>query len=194
MVSCSCKFFQIKILMFTKLMTFIQLLQYNTPNIMYVFKHFPGITSPSPFDDETLSLGSFSLRIPGCTLKDCIKIGHGKYKWRSWKSHGKVMEIDGSSKLETLLLNVFLVDRGECFNPQKPFHCWLVYGYWCIHEFWMMKCGYNDFQRQTFAGIREPLCCCSSLTVDVILDGKPVWFLQCLSILYSCDVCQFSGS
>ena len=35
-------------LTFLKLMNFLQQMQYNAPNRMYVFQNFPGVTSPEP--------------------------------------------------------------------------------------------------------------------------------------------------
>ena len=85
-------------LKFTKLMIFMQKLQYNAPDLVYGFQKISRVTTWTPFNDGTqnyqllkIFLGVPSLQNRGCVLKDSInKVmenaneGHR----RSWESHG----------------------------------------------------------------------------------------------------------
>ena len=120
MVSYSCTFK--KKLKFTKLMIFMQQLQYKALNLMYVFPNFSG--TPDPFSDGThnyQSPRSLPLQNRGCVLKDSINIGHGKCEFRSSKSHGNWSCLQNGDPATTkkklpLLLTEILLHGGFSFQ------------------------------------------------------------------------------
>ena len=75
MISYSCKFFSNKTLKFTKLMNFMQKLQYNAPNLMYIFQKNSSNDTRTPLmrGPRILNhLGPFSKFLTAC-LKIALK-------------------------------------------------------------------------------------------------------------------------
>ena len=102
MFSYSCKYFHIKTSKFTKLTIFMQQMQYNASNIMYVFQKISGVTPLNPvsyWDPESSISRALPLQNPGSTPKDIMETGNWKCKWMSC-SHGKVTEVDGYASVD----------------------------------------------------------------------------------------------